>query len=85
MKTKLTLSIEQQLIKQAKEHAKRRGTSVSDLVARYFKLLDASEASEEESATKRKHSAFTESQSGILAGSDISEKDYYRYLEEKHK
>ena len=86
MKTKLTLSIEQQLIRQAKAYAKQRGTSVSDLVSRYFKLLDAADATDEPSEpSKRTHSAFTESQTGILAGSDVSEEDYHRYLEEKHK
>ena len=40
MKTKLTLRIEEGLIRRAKEKAKRRGTSVSKMVADYFSVLE---------------------------------------------
>lgn len=40
MQTKLTLRLEEQLIERAKAHAKKRGKSVSQMVADYFALLD---------------------------------------------
>jgi predicted HicB family RNase H-like nuclease len=36
MKSKLTLRLEESLIKQAKKRAKQKGTSVSQMVAEYF-------------------------------------------------
>jgi len=39
MNTKLTLTVEEEIIAEAKAYAKRRGQSLSDLVENYFKLL----------------------------------------------
>lgn len=39
MNTKLTLTIEKKVIKTAKEYAKEKGQSLSDLVENYFKLI----------------------------------------------
>jgi hypothetical protein len=39
MNTKLTLTIEQALIEQAKKYAKGKGRSLSDLVGNYFKAI----------------------------------------------
>lgn len=39
MNTKLTLTIEKEVIKTAKEYAKDKGQSLSDLVENYFKLI----------------------------------------------
>ena len=39
MNTKLTLTIEQALIEKAKEYAKEKGRSLSDIVENYFKAL----------------------------------------------
>ena len=39
MKTKLTLTIEKEDRKTAKEYAKEKGQSLSDLVENYFKLI----------------------------------------------
>ncbi len=39
MNTKLTLTIEKDVIKEAKYYAKEKGQSLSDLVENYFKLL----------------------------------------------
>jgi hypothetical protein len=41
MKSKLTLRLDDDLKEQAKRFAKRRGTSVSQLVEDYFRLLQA--------------------------------------------
>ena len=39
MNTKLTLTIEKDVIEEAKKYAKDKGQSLSDLVENYFKLL----------------------------------------------
>lgn len=39
MNTKLTLTIEKEVIETAKEYAKEKGQSLSDLVENYFKLI----------------------------------------------
>ncbi|MCB0629477.1 MAG: hypothetical protein KDD15_07090 [Lewinella sp.] len=39
MNTKLTLTIEKEVIKTAKEYAKEKGQSLSGLVENYFKLI----------------------------------------------
>ena len=39
MNTKLTLTIEKEVIQIAKEYAKEKGQSLSDLVENYFKLI----------------------------------------------
>lgn len=39
MNTKLTLTIEKEIIEDAKEYAKEKGQSLSDLVENYFKLI----------------------------------------------
>lgn len=39
MNTKLTLTIEQSLIEKAKEYAKGKGRSLSDIVENYFKAI----------------------------------------------
>ncbi|MEZ4899547.1 MAG: DUF6364 family protein [Saprospiraceae bacterium] len=39
MNTKLTLTIEKEIIEEAKEYAKEKGQSLSDLVENYFKLI----------------------------------------------
>lgn len=43
MTTKLTLTIEQQVIKSAKKYAQKRGRSLSDLVENYLRTLSAGE------------------------------------------
>ena len=39
MSTKLTLTIEKEVIQTAKEYAKEKGQSLSELVENYFKLI----------------------------------------------
>lgn len=43
MNTKLTLTIEKEIIEEAKEYAKEKGQSLSDLVENYFKLITKDE------------------------------------------
>ena len=42
MNTKLTLTIEKEVIEVAKEYAKERGQSLSEMVENYFKLVTVS-------------------------------------------
>ena len=43
MNTKLTLTIEQELIRKAKEYAKNKNRSLSDLIENYLKVLTKKE------------------------------------------
>lgn len=43
MSTKLTLTIEQEVIKKAKKYAKQKGRSLSDLVENYFRAITMTE------------------------------------------
>jgi len=79
MQTKLTLRLEDQLIEQAKSYAAHAGKSVSQIVAEYFKLLTS------QKITINSPSApITQSLRGLLRESTLDEKDYKKYLEEKH-
>ncbi|MEM1043788.1 MAG: DUF6364 family protein [Bacteroidota bacterium] len=82
MQTKLTLRLDEELIREAKALARRRGTSVSKLVAGYFRALTQhpGEAPEEEPLPP-----LTRSLIGALAGAEVSEEDHHAYLEEKHQ
>jgi len=42
MNTKLTLTIEKEVIENAKEYAKEKGQSLSEMVENYFKLVTVS-------------------------------------------
>ena len=84
MKSKLTLTVEEKLIERAKHHARERDTSVSDLVEKYFSLLEGEVALETKSK-QGENSAFTRSLRGVAAESELDESDYRRHLEEKHQ
>ena len=79
MKSKLTLRLEEDLIKRAKQKAKQRETSISQMVADYFALIDL-----ESQNTEQKLPPSTVSLSGILKNSSINEDDYKSYLDKKH-
>lgn len=76
--SKLTLSMEAELIKKAKEHSQRTGQSVSELVAKYFQLLDS------ENKSQNTLPPAVRSLIGILHGDSFTEKDYDHYLEDKY-
>ena len=46
MNTKLTLTIEQEIIKRAKEYAKNKNRSLSDIIENYLKILTKEEQRE---------------------------------------
>lgn len=71
--TKLTLSMEPQLVAEAKRYAGARGVSVSGLVADFLSALTAPEATPDAPVLARLR--------GSLAG---DEPDHAAWLEEKH-
>ena len=77
MQTKLTLRLEEQLIERAKAHAKKRGKSVSQMVAEYFVLLDRDDQPET-------LAPLTRSLHGALGGAAVYEDTYRRHIEEKY-
>lgn len=83
MSTKLTLRMERRLIQRAKRYARARGTSVSRLVAGFFALLGGKRATEGPEGDELP--PVTRSLLGSLAGTELDEEDYRRYLEEKHR
>lgn len=54
MTTKLTLTIEQEVIKVAKTYARRKGRSLSDLIENYLKTLTAKTSNKEDLSPKVK-------------------------------
>ncbi len=84
MSTKLTLRMERRLIQRAKRYARERGTSVSRLVASFFALLGGRRSSEG-GVDEEGLPPVTRSLLGSLAGTELDEEDYRRYLEEKHR
>jgi len=79
MQTKLTLRLEDHLIEQAKSYAAQTGKSVSQVVAEYFRLLTA-----QERRTVSPSTPITQSLRGLLRESTLDERDYKKYLEDKH-
>jgi len=79
MKNKLTLRLDESLIRRAKKRDKEKNTSVSQIVADYFALIET-----EQSATGRKLPPITASLAGILKNEDIQEEDYKSHVEEKY-
>jgi len=80
MNAKLTLRLDQKLIEDAKEEAGKRGKSVSQMVAGFFEAL-----SRQPENAPEKLPPITRSLQGVLKGSELSEADYKRHLEEKFR
>ena len=79
MQTKLTIRLDEELIKRAKEYAQRSGRSVSQLVAEYFSLLGV------KPKTKSSLTPKVAALKGSLKGQTASTQYYKRYLEEKYR
>jgi len=80
MNTKLTLRLDDHLIRKAKEYSDRSGKSVSKIVADYFALIETDEEIPGTEITPRVRSLI-----GSLKGTGVTEEDYRRYLEEKYR
>ena len=79
MKTKLTLRLDDELIRKAKRFSKKTGKSVSMIVADYFEKLDVAPPEEIEDITPK-----VATLRGILKKTGAGEEEYFRHLEEKH-
>ncbi len=79
MHTKLTLRLDEELVRRAKAHARARGRSVSGLVADYFAQLEGTTDAAGVTLTPRVRSLF-----GALAGARVDEAAYREHLERKH-
>lgn len=79
MQTKLTLRLDDELINRAKSYAKKKGKSVSQIVAGYFSLLNAEPENESADFTP-----LVRSLKGPLKGAKVGKKNYHEYLEEKY-
>jgi hypothetical protein len=83
MQTKLTLRLDAELIARAKAHGRRRGKSVSQMVAEFFRLLDAPTADGEAAGTVTP--PLTASLRGSLRDKALDEADYRAHLERRYR
>jgi hypothetical protein len=81
MDTKLTLRLEAGLVHRAKSFAKKRGKSVSRIVADYFTVLERAPRRDKPPSW----SPLVRSLKGSLRRARLDEKDYRRYLEKKYR
>jgi hypothetical protein len=78
--SKLTLSVDNTVVRRAKRYAARRGTSVSQLVERYLDLVSRPAATEKAELTPLLKGVRAE-----LKGVRVDVDDYRRYLERKYR
>lgn len=78
MNTKLTLRMDEETVRKAKMEAKRRGKSVSRMVAEFIESIGLQQNSEKDLPPT------TASLIGVLKGKEISEEDYKTHLREKY-
>jgi len=78
MKTKLTLRVDQSLVRKAKHAAAIRDKSVSLMFSEYIELISA------DSDMDGKLPPVTASLKGVLKNNKLSEADYKRHLSEKY-
>jgi hypothetical protein len=80
MNTKLTLRMDEDVIRGAKVYAERSGQSVSRLVEDYLRVLGRGTRTPGRDITPRVAGLL-----GALRGSAVSETDYYEHLEKKYR
>ena len=78
MQTKLTLRLDDQIVRDAKRYARATGKSLSQMVAEYFSTITSSEAASGELTPT------VSRLEGALAGTKVDRDDYRAYLEGKH-
>ena len=77
--SKLTLSVDDGVVRRAKRYARARGTSVSRLVERYLSVV----ATESRNEPERRDAPILRRLRGALKGSTPG--DYRRHLERKYR
>ena len=80
METKLTLKLDQNVIKSVKIYAARNNRSLSKLVEDYFRNLIM-----ESNNNKKNISPLVQELSGIISEKDIEGLNYTDYLESKYE
>lgn len=80
MHRKLTLRLDEGLIRKMKRISKKSGKSLSQMVADYFSLIGQDLDADQKELTPRVRTLV-----GALADSELSEDDYRRHLEAKHR
>jgi len=78
MHTKLTLRMDEERIRRAKEEASRRGKSVSQMVGEFVDSLSSHKGQADGLPP------ITASLVGVLRGHEISQEDHKAHLQEKH-
>lgn len=78
--SKLTLSVEDAVVRRAKRYAATRGTSVSRLVEQYLDLVSRPAASHQAELTPLLRRLRAE-----LKGLSVDADDYHRHLERKYR
>jgi hypothetical protein len=79
MSSKLTLRLDDDLIKSAKKYSAKTGKSLSRIVADLFQMIKNEKLKEEYPLTPTVRSL-----KGALKGKGVDEQDYKKYLEEKY-
>ncbi len=79
MQTKLTLRLDEDLIKRAKKYARNHQKSLSKMVSEYFAHMESDLPEEGPDLPP-----LTKSLVGVMRGARVDEKDYLRHLEEKY-
>lgn len=80
MATKLTLSVEENVIKRAKSYAKNTGRSLSELIENYLQSLTSEQLNDKQLSPKLKKITGV-----VKLPSDFDEEQVLReYLEKKH-
>lgn len=80
MQTKLTLRLDDALVRRAKRYSRRSGRSISRLVSDYFALIDSEPDAGADELTPRVGSLL-----GALRAADVSEEEHKEHLERKHR
>jgi hypothetical protein len=84
MNTKLTLRLDEDLIRKAKRYSDASGKSLSKLVADYFALIETARA-DDRAALPPKVRALLGALAPLPGASSVKERDYRLHLEEKHR
>jgi predicted transcriptional regulator len=79
VKTKLTLRLDDEIVRRAKRYANEHDTSLSRMVEAYFDAIGRSSSSGTEARSPRVRRLL-----GALEGAEVQEEDYREHLERKH-
>lgn len=85
MQTKLTLRLDDRLIREAKDFAGKNGKSLSQVVGDYFAAILAQEKQETPPGQREETlTPLVQKLKGALADRKVTQEDYYKHLEEKY-